>query len=234
MSTARPGSGHGHDERDDHDKAGYATGPPRRSISPATVTVVRCRGGDRRQRQRQHPVRAGPRRRRVPPTRPHRPATRPSRVLAGKGCSSRANRAHLRRRGIWATISERRNQQANQARRGSDGGRPPAVDKIAYKCATRSSADSTGSSSAGPSLKRVDDLPELSDMRAWRAARRIEFRLRWSRGHVARCLLRHACISTWRNGDMPPRRWPRPQPGGARTIAPARRLINAEHAPAPS
>jgi transposase len=32
-----------------------------------------------------------------------------------------------------ATIPERRDQQANRARRGSRGGRPPAFDKVAYK-----------------------------------------------------------------------------------------------------
>jgi transposase len=64
---------------------------------------------------------------------PGRPATRPSRVLADKGYSSRANRAYLRRRGIRATIPERRNQQTNRARRGSAGGRPPAFDPVAYK-----------------------------------------------------------------------------------------------------
>jgi transposase len=64
---------------------------------------------------------------------PGRPATRPSRVLADKGYSSRANRAYLRRRGIRATIPERRDQRANRARRGRTGGRPPAFDKAAYK-----------------------------------------------------------------------------------------------------
>ena len=62
-----------------------------------------------------------------------RPATRPTRVLADKGYSSRANRAYLRQRGIRATIPERADQQANRARRGSAGGRPPAFDPVIYK-----------------------------------------------------------------------------------------------------
>ena len=61
---------------------------------------------------------------------PERPATRPRRVLADKGYSSRA---YLRRRGIRATIPERADQQANRAQRGSAGGRPPAFDPVAYK-----------------------------------------------------------------------------------------------------
>jgi transposase len=64
---------------------------------------------------------------------PGRPATRPHRVLADKGYSSKANRAYLRRRGIRAVIPERRDQQANRARRGRAGGRPPAFDKTAYR-----------------------------------------------------------------------------------------------------
>jgi transposase len=61
---------------------------------------------------------------------PGRPATRPVRVLAEKGYSSRA---YLRRRKIEATLPERRDQQANRVRRGSAGGRPPVFDRVAYK-----------------------------------------------------------------------------------------------------
>ena len=52
---------------------------------------------------------------------PGRPATRPARVIADKGYSSRAIRAYLRRRGIRATIPERRDQQAGRTRRGIGG-----------------------------------------------------------------------------------------------------------------
>lgn len=62
-----------------------------------------------------------------------RPWTRPRRVLADKGYSSRAIRSYLRQRGIAATIPERRDQQAHRARRGAAGGRPPAFDKTAYR-----------------------------------------------------------------------------------------------------
>jgi transposase len=62
-----------------------------------------------------------------------RPWTRPQRVLADKGYSSRAIRRYLRRRGITATIPERRDQRAHRTRRGSSGGRPPAFDRIAYR-----------------------------------------------------------------------------------------------------
>jgi hypothetical protein len=63
---------------------------------------------------------------------PGRPATRPTPVLADKGYSSRANRTYLRRRKVAATIPERRDQQANRARRGRAASRPPAFDKSAY------------------------------------------------------------------------------------------------------
>lgn len=62
-----------------------------------------------------------------------RPRTRPGRVLADKAYSSRAIRASLRRRGITATIPEPADQQANRARRGPRGGRPPTFDPVRYK-----------------------------------------------------------------------------------------------------
>ena len=70
---------------------------------------------------------------RMPRPGPGRPWTRPARVLADKGYSSRAIRAYLRRRGIAATIPERADQQANRQRRGSAGGRPPVFDPITYR-----------------------------------------------------------------------------------------------------
>jgi transposase len=62
-----------------------------------------------------------------------RPRTRPGRVLGDKACSSAAIRAHVRRRGIKATIPEPADQARNRLRRGSGGGRPPAFDAAAYK-----------------------------------------------------------------------------------------------------
>jgi transposase len=64
---------------------------------------------------------------------PGRPRTRPGRVLADKAYSSRAIRSSLRRRGIHATIPEPADQQANRARRGPIGGRPPTFDAVRYK-----------------------------------------------------------------------------------------------------
>jgi transposase len=64
---------------------------------------------------------------------PGRPRTRPDRVLADKGYSSKAIRTYLRRRGIRVTIPERRDQRNNRTRRGAKGGRPPVFDKTAYR-----------------------------------------------------------------------------------------------------
>lgn len=64
---------------------------------------------------------------------PGRPRTRPDRVIADKGYSSRAIRSYLRRRHIPATIPERRDQQANRARRGRTGGRPPVFNRHTYR-----------------------------------------------------------------------------------------------------
>ncbi len=62
-----------------------------------------------------------------------RPRTRPDRVRADRGYTSAGNRALLRRRGIPATIPEKRDQQANRKAKGSAGGRPPKVDYVDYK-----------------------------------------------------------------------------------------------------
>ena len=59
--------------------------------------------------------------------------TRPDWVLADKAYSSRGNRAHLRRRGIRATIGEPSDRMMHRLRRGSAGGRPPAFDRDVYK-----------------------------------------------------------------------------------------------------
>lgn len=52
-------------------------------------------------------------------------------MLGDKAYSSSAIRAHLRSRGVKATIPA--DQAKNRLRRGSRGGRPPAFDAAAYK-----------------------------------------------------------------------------------------------------
>lgn len=54
-------------------------------------------------------------------------------MLGDKAYSSAGIRAHLRHRGIKATIPEPAGQAANRRRRGSGGGRPPAFDPAVYK-----------------------------------------------------------------------------------------------------
>lgn len=61
-----------------------------------------------------------------------RARTRPERVRADKAYSSRANRAHLRERGIKATIPIKTDQAANRKKKGAAGGRPPAFDANDY------------------------------------------------------------------------------------------------------
>ena len=62
-----------------------------------------------------------------------RPRTRPSRVLADKAYSARANRVYLRRRGIKATIPVKADQARHRRQKGSAGGRPPAFDPALYR-----------------------------------------------------------------------------------------------------
>jgi transposase len=54
-------------------------------------------------------------------------------MLGDKAYSNAAIRAHLRRRGIKATIPEPADQARNRRQRGSAGGRPPAFDPAVYK-----------------------------------------------------------------------------------------------------
>ena len=56
-----------------------------------------------------------------------------TRDIGDKAYSSKATRARLRERGIGAVIAEPADQQANRARRGAKGGRPPAFDAEGYK-----------------------------------------------------------------------------------------------------
>jgi transposase len=70
---------------------------------------------------------------RVPRRGGGRPRTRPDVLLADRGYSVRRIRNHLRRRGITTVIPEPRDQQANRARKGRRGGRPPAFDPVLYR-----------------------------------------------------------------------------------------------------
>jgi transposase len=69
----------------------------------------------------------------VPRSGAGRPRTRPDRVLADKAYTSKANREHLRRRGIKATIPSKVDQDTNRRKKGSRGGRPPTFDPTTYR-----------------------------------------------------------------------------------------------------
>ncbi|MFD9902713.1 IS5 family transposase [Streptomyces sp. NPDC059063] len=62
-----------------------------------------------------------------------RPRTRPDAVAADKAYSSRAIRAHLRRRQITAVIPEKKDQAADRKKKGSRGGRPVCHDAELYR-----------------------------------------------------------------------------------------------------
>lgn len=62
-----------------------------------------------------------------------RPRTRPDRVRGDKAYASAGNRRLLRRRGIRATIPDKKDHAANRLKKGSKGGRPPKVDYEDYK-----------------------------------------------------------------------------------------------------
>jgi transposase len=62
-----------------------------------------------------------------------RPRTRPAAVAGDKAYSSRANRAHLRKRRIQAVIPEKKDQAANRRKKGSRGGRPVTHNADLYR-----------------------------------------------------------------------------------------------------
>ncbi|MBB5825789.1 transposase [Micromonospora carbonacea] len=70
---------------------------------------------------------------RVPRAGGGRPRTRPDTVLADKAYTSKANRSHLRSRGIRACIPSKTDQDAHRKAKGSKGGRPPAFDPDLYR-----------------------------------------------------------------------------------------------------
>lgn len=62
-----------------------------------------------------------------------RPRTRPDAVAGDKAYSSRANRAHLRRRRIKAVIPEKTDQAPHRKNKGRLGGRPVSHDAELYR-----------------------------------------------------------------------------------------------------
>jgi hypothetical protein len=60
-----------------------------------------------------------------------RPRTRPGAAMGDKAYSSAANRSYLR--GIKAVIPVKEDQKNHRRNRGSQGGRPPAVDREQYQ-----------------------------------------------------------------------------------------------------
>ncbi|MFG3443059.1 transposase [Nonomuraea sp. NPDC047897] len=62
-----------------------------------------------------------------------RPRTRSDLVLADRAYTTKANRTHLRRQGIKASIPSKADQDAHRRAKGSKGGRPPAFDPGLYR-----------------------------------------------------------------------------------------------------
>ena len=70
---------------------------------------------------------------RVPRRGRGRPRTRPDAVLADKAYASGVTRRTLQRRGIKVVIPLKSDQIAARQRKGSKGGRPPALDSQMYR-----------------------------------------------------------------------------------------------------
>nr|WP_233507500.1 IS5 family transposase [Jiangella anatolica] len=70
---------------------------------------------------------------RVPRLGPGRARTTPDAAIADRAYATGPVRKHLRSRGIKAVIPEKKDSAAARQRRGSAGGRPPALDAQTYK-----------------------------------------------------------------------------------------------------
>ncbi|EFL20320.1 LOW QUALITY PROTEIN: IS4 family transposase, partial [Streptomyces himastatinicus ATCC 53653] len=108
-------------------RADQQNSPGRRPAMPADGAP-----SDRRAGRRQPPVHPSPEQGgvRLPVGRPR---TRPAAVAGDKAYSSRANRAHLRKRRIKAVIPEKKDQAANRRKKGSRGGRPVTHNADLYR-----------------------------------------------------------------------------------------------------
>jgi transposase len=80
-----------------------------------------------------------------------RPRTRPGAALADKACSSTANRAYLRKRGIKTVIPVKEDQKKHRRARGRAGAPPPAFDAGRYKERNTVERCLPSSSSSAPS-----------------------------------------------------------------------------------
>lgn len=90
-------------------------------------------------------------------------------------CSSRADREHLRGRGIEATFAQPRDQHERRRRRGSEGGRPRPSTERPIRFVTRWSGRSTRSSRTGRS-RPVMTIGPRSSMTVQVASSRIWLR----------------------------------------------------------
>lgn len=94
---------------------------------------------------------------------PGRPRTRPEAVRGDKAYSSRANRGHLRERGIKAVIPEPSDQIGHRKRRSSAGGRPQASTPTTTAAATSSNADSAKPSNGEASPPATTNSPPSTE-----------------------------------------------------------------------
>ncbi|MEW1905493.1 transposase [Streptomyces sp. NPDC086147] len=95
----------------------------------------------------------------VPRLGPGRPRTRPDKVRADKAYGSHANRVHPRKRKIYCTIPEKRDQIADRKKRGSHGGGRRSSTRTATKSGTRWSAGPTASSATARSPRDTTGSP---------------------------------------------------------------------------
>ena len=105
----------------------------------------------------------------------------------------------------WTNSGRHRDQRQLKNRARGDGRTvpcPPELTRLLRDHLARFGTADGGRLFRG---ERVDELPHLTYMRAWRAARRATFTDEIYLSTLGRTpyALRHACVSTWLNGGVP-------------------------------
>lgn len=106
---------------------------------------------------------------------------------------------------VWTNSGKHRDQRQLKNRARGEGRTVPCPPELTTMLNNHLAAFGTAADGRLFPGERVDELPHLTYMRTWRAARRATFTDEVYASPLARTpyALRHACVSTWLNGGVP-------------------------------
>ncbi|MGH3568701.1 MAG: tyrosine-type recombinase/integrase [Pseudonocardia sp.] len=105
----------------------------------------------------------------------------------------------------WTNDGRQRDQRQLKNRARGEGRTVPATPELTELLQQHVAAYGTGPDGRLFPGERAEELPKLTYMRAWRAARRLAFTPEVAATPLGATpyTLRHACVSTWLNGGVP-------------------------------